>query len=216
MKKINNPSKYTMGHILSPLFFIILLASMSFAQDLETKAGQELFFSANILSVAANINFEQMSISYNGLSGSRRYLFQSGRDLYTDESHLKFDGKLKQMTRYFLKYFNFDDFSTDDADSNFSLKSKVDTGKMKPNDFEFNLSLNIEYDNNTNLKMNAIKLESSWLQTYVNAVYHYEKSEFELGLSSVVINAYLLDGMKLEFQANPVAGSGAVLLTMSL
>lgn len=232
MKKKINPIKFTQRIIFSSLFSIIMLTSISTAQDLENVAGEDLIISANILFVAANVNSEQMSISYNGLSSGSGHLFLSDKNSYglelsklfeTDvrESNedaylLKFSRKLKQMTYQFLRYFNVDDFSTDDADSKSLLKSKVDTDRVNSNDFEFNLSLNIGYADDTILTMSAIKVESYWMHTYVNAVYDYEKSEFELGLSSVYINDYLLDGMKLEFQANPVAGSGAILLTMAL
>ncbi|MCD4722587.1 MAG: hypothetical protein K8S13_22425 [Desulfobacula sp.] len=237
MKKIINPIKYTQRLIFFSLFFIITLTSMSFAQDSENIAGQDLVISANILFVAANVNSERMSISYNGLSIGSGYLFQSDKHLYGFESSepseadfkefdeddypFKLGRKLKQMTHYFLRFFNVDDFSNNDSDSKFLLKSKVDTDQMNPNkmnlnDFEFNLSLNIGYDDDAILKMNAIKLESYWLHTYVNAVYHYEKNEFELGLSCAYINDCFLDGMKLEFQANPIAGTGAILLTMNL
>ena len=124
------------------------------------------------------------------------------------------------MTHYFLRYFNVDDFSTDD-DSKFLLKGKVDTDPMNsrqvtPDEFEINLSFNVGYDDDTILRMNAIKFESCWHHTFLNAVYLPEKKEFEIGLSSAFINDRLVNGMKLEIQANPVTGSGALLLTMNL
>ncbi len=232
MKKTMNPIKYVQRVIFPSLFSIIMLTSISTAQDLENIAGEDLIISANILFVAAKVNSEQMSISYNGLSSDSGYLFSSDNNSYgldpsklfeaddrefdEDAYLLKFSRKLKQMTHHFLRYFNVEDFSTDKADSNSLLKSKVDTDQMSSNDFEFNLSLNVGYDEDTILTMSAIKVESYWMHTYVNALYDYEKREFELGLSSVYINDYLLDGMKLEFQTNPIAGSGAILLTMSL
>ncbi|MCD4676868.1 MAG: hypothetical protein K8S18_12875 [Desulfobacula sp.] len=232
MKKTINPTQYTSGCNLFFLFFIVLVTSTSFAQDFKEGFGQDLIVSANVLSLSASINSERMSISYHGLSNNSAILFQPDRNPYmldslkssdadfeefdADDYMLKFGRKLKQMSRFFIKYFNVDDFATDDPDSKFLLKSKVDTDKNNTNDFEFNLSLNVGYNDENTLRMSAIKIESFWLQTYVSAVYAYEESNLELGVSSAFLNHYLLDGMKLEFQASPSAGSGAVLLTMSI
>jgi len=238
MKKIIHPIRYRQVRYYPGLIllFIIICASQTFAGDFENKGSQDLVFSATILAVSANISSERMSISYNGLPSGRGILFQSDNNEELDPLDLsdtilnevdgekqsfKFGRKLKQMTRYFLKYFNVDDLSTDDEDVDLLLKGKVnvDPIPMDPenqNNFGFNLSFNVGYDNDTILKMNAIKIESYLYHTFVNAVYHPEENEFELGLSSAYINAYLLDGMKLEFQANPGAGSGALLFVMNL
>lgn len=211
--------------ILIPLFFILSMTSLSFAQDFESKKGQDIFISANLLTMVGTINSERMSISYNGISSATGMLYaleknsQPGMDLeksFTDENQFKFGEKLKQVTGYFLKYFNVEDLSSDETVTSSLLKSKVDISKENTNEFEFNLSLNIGSGVDTLVKMSAVKMESYWYRTYVNAVYNYEKSEIELGVSSAYINEYLLDGMKLEVQANPSEGSGAVLLTMSL
>ena len=237
MKKKINPTQYSQGVILFFLFFITLFASKVFAQELENKTGQNIVFSTTVLSIAANVSSDRLSVSYNGLSTGSGLLFQSDTKAYDlelsglpggalnkldeEKAPLKFDKKLKQMTQYFLRYFNVDDFLTDDENSKFLLTGKVntspmDSNQMNPDDFEFNLSFNVGYDNDTILKMNAIKLVSYWHHTFVNAVYHPEKKELEFGLSSAYINNCLVDGMRLEFQANPGAGSGAVLLTMNL
>jgi len=237
MKKIIYPIQYYPGAILFFLFSVFMFIPPIFAQDFESKMGPDLIFSTTVLSIAANVSSEQMSISYNGLSTGSGLLFQSDKKAYDlepsdspgavsngfDEENVsfKFGKKLKQMTNYFLRYFNVDDFSTDNEDSKFLLKGKMDTNPMNfnqvnPDNFEFNISFNVGYDDDTILKMNAIKLVSYWQHTFVNAVYHPEKKELELGLSSAYINNCLVDGMKLEFHANPGTGSGAVLFTMNL
>jgi len=186
MKKIINPIKYAQRVIFSSLFSIIMLTSISTAQDLVKIAGEDLTISANILFVAAKVNSDQMSISYNGLSSGSGYFFSSDKNSYglehsklseadvrefNDDAYLlKFSRKLKQMTHHFLRYFNVDDFSTDEADSRSLLKSKVDTDRMNTNDFEFNLSLNIGYDDDTILTMSAIKVESYWMHTCLSLV----------------------------------------------
>ncbi|NOX33215.1 MAG: hypothetical protein GXP56_05685 [Deltaproteobacteria bacterium] len=229
MKKRINPVKYNPGFIYPFLFLSVLFISTSFAQEIENRPGNELSVSYSVFTIAANINFDRMSISYDGLPGSHGLLFHPGRDSYMlksstqpdeileknsdHDSLYSFEEKLKQVTRFFLRYFNIDGFSTGDEGSKFLLKSRVDATKEPPAVFEYNLSLNIGYDDNTTLIMNTVKLESYWFHTYVNAIYHYQESELELGLSSDYLNDYLFKGMKLEFLANPGAGSGAVLLT---
>ncbi len=235
MKKIIYPARYCQGVILFFLFFIIVFTSPVFAQDLENKTDQNLVFSATVLAITAKTSSEQMSISYNGLSTGSGMIFPSYKKpvgleppdlpyavvngLDKEKIPFKFDRKLKQMTHYFFKYFNVDDCSTEDEDSKVLLKGNtrlMNFNQMDPDNFEFNLSFNVGYDDDTILRMNAINLVSYWRHTFVNAVYHPEKKEFEFGLSSAYINDCLLTGMKLEFKANPVAGSGAVLLTMNL
>ena len=226
MKKIINPVKYSPGLIFFPMIFIMVLASISFAQDLDSRAvARDLIFTASIHS-------EQMSISYNGLSNTNGLLFKPGMNPYAfepsessdvdlktldeDDYQFKFGRKLKQMADCFLRYFNIDNFSAQDARTKFLMKSKVDTDKINPNGFEFNLSITVGYDSDIILKMDTIKLKSYWLCTYVNAIYHPEKNEWEFDMTNAFVNEYLLDGMKLEFQTNIDASSGALLLTMSL
>ncbi|MBU1341481.1 MAG: hypothetical protein KKE44_00970 [Proteobacteria bacterium] len=172
-----------------------------------------------------------MSISNNGISKDNDFLFEAKRKslsfetstslnadfdgLAKEDSLLKIGSTLKQAACYFFRYFEMDDVAATNEKTKFFLRSKVDADEINSKNFEFKVFFNIGYDDDTFLTMNAIKLKSLWHHTYFNAVYHYEKNEFEIGLSNAFINKYLLNGMKLEFQANPSAGSGAVLLTKS-
>ncbi|MDA3915496.1 MAG: hypothetical protein PF690_00785 [Deltaproteobacteria bacterium] len=81
---------------------------------------------------------------------------------------------------------------------------------------DLNLSLNIGYDNQSLLKMNSIKVKSFCYKTQISAIYDCENKQVELGLSNTSLNGYLFDGMKLEFQAIPSTGAGAILLVMGL
>lgn len=81
---------------------------------------------------------------------------------------------------------------------------------------DLNLSLNIGYDDQSFLKMNAIEIKSFCYRTNISAIYNCENKQIELGLSNTSLNKFLFDGMKLEFQAVPSTGSGAILLVMTL
>ena len=81
---------------------------------------------------------------------------------------------------------------------------------------DLNLSLNIGYDDQSLLKMNSIKIKSFFYRTNISAIYNYENKLIELGLSNILLNDFLFDGMKLEFQATPSTASGAILLVMTL
>ncbi len=81
---------------------------------------------------------------------------------------------------------------------------------------DLNLSLNIGYDNQSLLKMNSIKVKSLCYKTQISAIYDCENKQIELGLSNTSLNDFLFDGMKLEFQATPSTGSGAIFLVMTL
>jgi len=81
---------------------------------------------------------------------------------------------------------------------------------------DLNLSLNIGYDDQSLLKMNAIKIKSFCYKTDISAIYNCENKQIELGLSNTSLNDFLFDGMKLEFQAVPSTGSGAILFVMTL
>ena len=76
MKKISYPIQYYQKVILSLLLFIIVFISPAIAQDFESKAGQDLVVSTTVLSIAANVSSDRMSISYNGLTSGSGYLFR--------------------------------------------------------------------------------------------------------------------------------------------
>ncbi len=90
----------------------------------------------------------------------------------------------------------------------------IDSAVQSGNDFEFNLSLNIGRDEENSLKIASTKLESYWHQIHLKAVYQFEKNEINLGLSNDYINNLLLEGMEIEFQANPSVGSRGIFLKM--
>ncbi|MCP4763711.1 MAG: hypothetical protein GY870_18210 [archaeon] len=97
------------------------------------------------------------------------------------------------------------------------LESSLDSYiSIFPKNIDLNLFLNIGYDAESLVKFNSINLKSFLFQTYINAIYRYEKQELEFSLSNSFLNDYLFDGMKLEFKANPSTGSGAILFVMTL
>lgn len=225
-------ARYLPMAILFLLSGIFSVASPLFAQDENTLIVRNFSVPASFLTVRANIRPDRMSISYNGLSNTNGLLFQASRDPYEQEplneadmdiqaplkdAYLfKVGRKVQEITQYLLRYFYVDESSKADEDEDFKIKSRVNTNQADAGDFEFNLSLNVGYDTETFVQVNAIKLESFCLQTYVTAIYHYEENQIEFGLSSAVVNNYLFDGMTLEFQANPGEASGAILLSMRL
>ena len=81
---------------------------------------------------------------------------------------------------------------------------------------DLNLSLNIGYDDQSLLKMNSIRIKSFCYKTNISAIYNCGSKQIELGLSNTSLNDFLFDGMKLEFQAVPSTGSGAILVVMTL
>lgn len=97
------------------------------------------------------------------------------------------------------------------------LESSIDSCvPVFPKNLDLNISLNLGYDAESLIKFNSINLKSFLFQTYISAIYHYEKQELEFSLSSSFLNDYLFDGMKLEFTATPATGSGAILFVMTL
>lgn len=211
---------------------IFCVTSSSFAQDDNLLVAQNFSVPPAFLTVRANIRSDRMSISYNGLSNNSGLLFQTSPNAYAQEPStisdiniqaplkdaylFKVGRKVQEITKYFLRYFYVDERSTADEKEDFKIKSRVNTDQADASDFEFNLSLNVGYDTESIVQVNAIKLESFCLKTYITAIYHYEENQIEFGLSSAYVNNYLLDGMTLEFQANPGEASGAILLTMRL
>jgi len=230
MKKIMNPTLLILTINISCLIFVVLFTSVSFADGIKNGTKhRNVIVTANVLTLGANMNFHQMSISYNGLSKDGEVFFPTEMNTYSfgyskffdadydnlgsDDEMFQMDRMLERMTLYLRKYFDINEDSTHNSKTHSFLESKITSDVLSTNEFEFNLSLNVGYDDNTILKMNAVTLESQWRNTYVNAVYNCEENEFELGLSNAYLNDYLFKGMKVEFQANPSAGSGAVLLT---
>ena len=58
---------------------------------------------------------------------------------------------------------------------------------------DLNLSLNIGYDDQSLLKMNAIKIKSFCYKTNISAIYNCENKQIELGLSNTSLNDFLFD-----------------------
>ncbi|MCP3874388.1 MAG: hypothetical protein GY699_14695 [Desulfobacteraceae bacterium] len=221
MKLTINLIKNLPGFILFALMMMIF-TSISSAQDIEYQPDQNFVVLANILAISANIDPESMAISYNGISNNsdtfntKQSLSQSSMKTIKSANSSDFGGKLKPITDTFYNVFNLDSFSSnDDSDSRFLVKSKINADKRNTKDVEFKFSLVFGGNDDTILKMDGVKLESSWKNTYFNAVYHYEKSEIELSMTNSNVNDYLFDGMRLEVQANPSANAGAILLIMN-
>jgi hypothetical protein len=227
MKQEINPIT-TLSGLMIFFLFCELAPVAAWAQESRRETDHYYTASATILSVAATVGAEQLSISYNGISsrGEKSYNLKEELDLNRSDvepgltfekpraGELKLAEKLKQASEYFLKHVTFDDLSSEDKESKINLKSKINTDNTGQSDFGFNLSLNITGDDDAILKMNAVTLESYGYHTFFNLVYDYEKKEVEFGVSSAHVNQYLLDGMRLEVQANPVTATGAVLMVM--
>ncbi len=230
----NFKSQYTKSmfkRYIIPILLLCLFCTNAFSQDkslthrFKLTDGTTVSFSANLFTLAANFDMDQMSLSYYGLSSPKSGFSNAGASSAFDfESDLSvnktdtdsFGNTFKALTEYIFQMFNMDDSNNNAANEESFLKSKVDTDKIHLNDFEVNFAISMGYDEKQNLKMDGIKVISYGWNTYLNAIYNYEKNEVELGLSNSTINQFLLDGMKLEFHANPKAGSGAVLLSMML
>jgi hypothetical protein len=114
---------------------------------------------------------------------------------------IKHSLKLVLFSLFFIAVFTSESFAQD--------INKTDQG-----DFKFNQALSVGSGNNT-AKMNGIKFKSHLVGTSLNMVYNHEKNEIDLSLSSAVINDYLGDGKKLEFQTGSNAGTGMIMFTIT-
>lgn len=217
MKEMLNSLKMITGFVL---FFIFIMPTSSVrAQDFESNPYPEVALSGSLLLLSASFDTEHSSNPQLFQSKKNQYSFNSLAQYGTafkNKNMVKAGNALTLVTHYFIRHFNVDDLPTDNSDSDVLLKSKIKTGRLNQNDFGLNLSFNIAENETTIIKMSGLTLESYWKQTFFNAVYHYEKGEIEFGLSYDYLNRYLLNGMKLELQANPSSGFGAILFTMSL
>jgi hypothetical protein len=184
---------------------------------------------AHILPVSAGILTATANLPHEWLSDSGQFLFEEINRfsfLYSPEILAgKPDKKglfheigkaVDKASYYFFRHVLIEDHSSKNPESRFELKSKIRNFKDDPRAFELNLSLDIGYHSADNMNIDAVRIEAFFHQTFVTTVYYYEKKEIELGLSNVMINELLLDGMKLELQTDSYISSGALLLTMAL
>ncbi len=199
---------------LGVLFAVLLYASFSQAGDMEDEQARSLPVSAGILTAAANLPHEW-------LEEMNRFSFLYSPEIPAGKPDTKgvfheIGKAVDQVSYYFFRHVLIEDHSSKNPDTRFELKSKIRDLKDDPRAFELNLSLDIGYHSADNLNIDAVRIETFLYQTFVTTVYYYEKKEIELGLSNVMINELLLDGMKLEVQTDSYISSGALLLTMSL
>ncbi len=214
------------------ILFSCLVSTNAFGQDktmneyFESTEDTSVTFSAKLFTLTANFDVDQMSLSYYGLSSPKPVGLSSNRGSSAFDSENDFSinaddtgsfgNTFKALTEYIFQMFNMNDSKNNGTNDESFLKSKIDFDKAHLNDFEVSFALCMGYDEKQYVKMDGIKLISYGLNTYFNAIYNYEKNEIELGVSNSYINQHLLNGMKLELQANPKAGSGSVLLSMAL
>lgn len=207
---------------LGILFFVTFLTSLSYSDEFKNEASRDLFMPGIILTVAANRIPDWESVAGPYIPGRNKHDSPADLpDITSGKSRVKgffyeIGNAMDQMSCYFFRYFSVYDHSATDPEAQFRLKSKIRSFKLDPQDFQLDLSFDIGYHRSENLNIDAIRIESFFHHTFVSTVFHYEKNEFEIGLSNVMINRLLLDGMKLEIQTNPYGNSGAVLLTMAL
>jgi hypothetical protein len=199
---------------LGVLFAVLLYASFSQAGDMENERALSLPVSAGILTVSANLRHEW-------LEEMNRFSFLYSPEILTGKPDKKgffheIGKAVDQASYYFFRHVLIEDHSSKNTETRFELKSKIRDFKDDPRAFELNLSLDNGSHGADNMNIDAVRIETFFHQTFVTTVYYYEKKEIELGLSNVMINELLLDGMKLELQTDSYISSGALLLTMAL
>lgn len=208
----------TMGVLLT----VLLYASFSRAGDMENEQSHILPVSAGILTAAANLPHEWISDSGQFLlEGMNRFSFLYSPEIPAGKPDKKgffheIGKAVDQASYYFFRHVLIEDHSSKNPETRFELKSKIRDFKDDPRAFELNLSLDIGYHSVDNMNIDAVRIEAFFHQTFVTTVYYYEKKEIELGLSNVMINELLLDGMTLELQTDSYISSGALLLSMAL
>ena len=207
--------------MLGILFVVVFHAALACADEFNDETGQTLI-GGEILTVAANMPFEWMSVAGQSVLVRNKnfsLLHSVGTGPGKPDKRGLSDGigkSIEQISSYFFRYFSVDDHSADDPEARFRLRNHIRSFKDDPQGFELNLCFDIGYYSSDNLNIDAVRIESFLHHTFVSTIYYYEKKEIELGLSNVMINKLLLDGMKLEIQTNSYMSSGAVLLTMAL
>ena len=207
---------------LGILFVVVFHTSLSYAGDDNNEAGKDLFMPGKILAVAVNMPGGWMSSPGPYMFAKNKNYFPIHfPDIISQQPYKKgisyeIGNAIDQMSGYCFRHFSVEDYSSNDPDARFRLKSRIRAFRQDLKDFDLNLSFDIGYHSPDNLNIDAIRIESFFNYTFVTTIYHYEKKEIELGLSNVMINKLLLDGMKLEIQTNPSMNSGAVLLTMAM
>ena len=185
---------------------------------------------ADYLVASANAPADQMSISYDGLSENsidNREVESletfailvneesSHSAMVSDKDDLHWiREKVAGLSKNFLKYFSVEDGFDSKVSAFLNLKSKIVTDTTRPEDFDVNVSSLIAGDDTSVAAISAVKISSYWASNYLDAVYDYENDGLELFFSNTDINAFLLEGMKLEFQISPEKSAGAFLLTM--
>ena len=216
MKKANCTTLKKLGI----LFIAAFQTSFASAGDYQTGFNNDLFLSARILTAPANSPPEWMNVTGQYIFNKNIFLVHFP-EIIIHQSHEKslshkIGKAIDQVPDYFFRYFSVEDYSSNDPEAQFRLKNKIHLYRQDPKDFDFNLSLNIGYYSADNLNIDAIRIESFLNHTFLTTIYNYKTKEIELGLSNVMINKLLFDGMKLEIQTNSYMNSGAVLLTMTM
>ncbi len=218
---MNNANR-TILRMLGILFVSLFHTSLSYAGDFKDAADKDLFMPVTVLTVPAKTPSEWIPFSGQSLyRGNNNFFLVHFPAISSQQSSKKgFShniGKAMDLASdFFFTYFSVHDYSVDDSGAESLLKNKIRTFKDEPRNFQLNLGFDIGYHTADNLSIDAIRVESFFHHTFVTTIYHYGKKEIELGLSNVMINNLLLDGMRLEIQTNPYANSGAVLLTMTM
>nr|NJM01723.1 hypothetical protein [Desulfobacula sp.] len=205
-----NKSDCIILKMLGVLLAVMLQTPLAWAGGPVNETG-ETSLNGEILTVAANMILE-------GIPGSPAFMdaLDSGSKAGKKGFYAGIENSVERISAYFFRYFSVNDHSSEIQGSLPRLKNRTRSFAEDPRDFELNLCLDLGYHSADDLNIDAVRIESFLHHTFVTTIYHYEKKEIELGLSNVMINKLLLDGMKLEIQTDSYMNSGAVLFTMTL
>lgn len=83
-------------------------------------------------------------------------------------------------------------------------------------DFNINLSMGVDSEEQTALRVNSVRIDSRLQATLINTTYNYETDAVKVGVTDDRINRLIGDGLRVELVSDWSNGSGAIIFSMDL
>lgn len=113
-----------------------------------------------------------------------------------------------------IKYFSFTDQQEKGFVSSQYKYNKAYFRECRDKDFDIKFTMGIGADGENPVKMNAVRMDSYLLNTYINTIVNYETGDIKFGFTNSTINDFMGEDMQVEMVADGSNGSGAIILSL--
>ncbi len=168
----------------------------------------------SLLQVAARQNQKDIETSLNLEQGNGFVLNHDSQ--FENNKLLAFENQSNIINDRLFKYFNMGEKDVFGSGQRQWTSSAKQMHKIDSDAFDAKLYIDVEYDEQSILKMNAITMKTQWVGTIINTTFYCQEKQFEMGISTKTINSLLPENIKVQLTANPQAEMAGIFFSIKL